>query len=196
MSDGLILRLNYARNTVDVDNAINQLKAQRVPIKAVVMAAVYRAAARFIEKTHDLYPDMIYTNVSGVGGTALANELLLLGPRYASGAVVTQVVPAVSGYSSAVLEYKNALAKYFPGEAPDYVSLEGFVSANILIEALKRTGAQLGTEKLIDVLEGMRDLDLGLGVPLNYGRSEHQASHKIWGTALDENGKYQAIELE
>ncbi len=196
LSDGLILRLNYARNTVDVDNAINQLKAQRVPIKAVVMAAVYRAAARFIEKTHDLYPDMIYTNVSGVGGTALANELLLLGPRYASGAVVTQVVPAVSGYSSAVLEYKNALAKYFPGEAPDYVSLEGFVSANILIEALKRTGAQLGTEKLIDVLEGMRDLDLGLGVPLNYGRSEHQASHKIWGTALDENGKYQAIELE
>jgi hypothetical protein len=44
LSDSLILRLNYARNTVDVDNAINQLKAQRVPIKAVVMAAVYRAA--------------------------------------------------------------------------------------------------------------------------------------------------------
>ena len=196
MSDSAILRLNYARNTVDVDNAISQLRVQRVPIKAVVMAAVYRAAARFIEKTHDLYPDMIYTNVSGVGGTALANELLLLGPRYASGAIVTQVVPAVSGYSSAVLEYKNALAKYFPGEAPDYVSLEGFVSANILIQALKRTGAQLDTEKLIDVLENMRDLDLGLGVSLGFGRAEHQASHKIWGTALDENGKFQAIELE
>ena len=196
VSDGAILRLNYARNTVDVDNAISQLRVQRVPIKAVVMAAVYRAAARFIEKTHDLYPEMIYTNVSGVGGTALANELLLLGPRYASGAIVTQVVPAVSGYSSAVLEYKTALAKYFPGEAPDYVSLEGFVSANILIQALKRTGSQLDTEKLIDVLESMRDLDLGLGVSLGFGRAEHQASHKIWGTALDENGKFQAIELE
>src|SRR6266850_684380 len=194
-SDRLILRLNYARNTVDVDNAINQLRIQRVPIKAVVMAAVYRAAARFIEKTHDLYPDMIYTNVSGVGGTALANELLLLGPRYANGAIVTQVVPAVSGYSSAVLDYKNALAKYFPGEAPDYVSFEGFISANILIQPLKRTGPQLDTEKLIDVLESMRDLDLGLGVPLGFGRAEHQASHKIWGTALDESGKYQAIEL-
>jgi ABC-type branched-subunit amino acid transport system substrate-binding protein len=196
VSDSFILRLNYARNTVDVDNAINQLRIQRVPIKAVVMAAVYRAAARFIEKTHDLYPDMIYTNVSGVGGTALANELLLLGPRYANGAIVTQVVPAVSGYSSAVLDYKNALAKYFPGEAPDCVSFEGFISANILIQALKRTGPQLDTEKLIDVLESMRDLDLGLGVPLGFGRAEHQASHKIWGTALDESGKYQAIELE
>jgi hypothetical protein len=110
--------------------------------------------------------------------------------------IVTQVAPAVSGYSSLVLDYKNGLAKYFPGEAADYVSLEGFISANILIEAIKRTGPQLDTEKLINVLENTRNLDLGLGVPLNFGRAEHQASHKIWGTAIDENGKYQAIELE
>jgi hypothetical protein len=168
---------NYQRNTVDVDDAVNQLKLQKPPIKA----AVYRAAAKFIEKTHDFFPGMIYTNVSGVGGTALADESMLLGPRYATGAIVTQVAPAVSGYSSVVLEYKNALAKYFPGEAPDYVSLEGFVSANILIQTLKRAGPELDTEKLIDVLENMRNLDLGLGVPLGFGRAEHQASYKILG---------------
>ena len=195
-SDSGILRLNYERNTVDVDDAVNQLKAQKVPIKAVVMIAAYRAAARFIEKTRDLFPGMLYSNVSFVGSTALADELMLLGPRYATGAIVTQVVPAVSGYSSIVLEYKTALAKYFPGEAPDYVSLEGYVSANVLIQALKRAGPQLDTEKLIDVLENMRNLDLGLGAQLSFGRAEHQASHKIWGTALDESGKYQAIELE
>ena len=95
-----------------------------------------------------------------------------------------------------MLEYKNALAKYFPGEAPDYASLEGFVAANILIDALKRTGAQLDTEKLVDALESTRNLDLGLGVPLNFGRSDHQASHKIWGTALDETGRFQPVDLE
>jgi branched-chain amino acid transport system substrate-binding protein len=195
-SDSGILRLNYERNTVDVDDAVNQLKAQKVPIKAVVMISAYRPAARFIEKTRDLFPGMLYSNISFVGATALADELMLLGPRYASGAIVTQVVPSVSGYSSIVLEYKTALAKYFPGEAPDYVSLEGFVSANILIQALKRCGPQLDTEKLIDVLESTRNLDLGLGAQLGFGRAEHQASHKIWGTALDETGKYQAIELE
>jgi branched-chain amino acid transport system substrate-binding protein len=42
----------------------------------------------------------------------------------------------------------------------------------------------------------MRNLDLGLGAPLAFGRAEHQASHKIWGTALDQNGTYQAIELQ
>ena len=195
-SDSAILRLSYQRNTIDVDQAVSQLKAQKPPIKAVVMVSTYRAAARFIEKTRDLYPGMIYTNVSFVGGTALASELMLLGARYATGVIVTQVVPAVSGYSSLVLEYKNALAKYFPGEAPDYVSLEGYVSANVLIQALKRTGPQLDTEKLIDNLESMRNLDLGLGTTLSFGRAEHQASHKIWGTALDENGRFQPIELE
>ena len=92
---------------------------------------------------------MIYTSVSFVGSTALADELMLLGKKYATGVIVTQVVPAVDGHSSLVLDYKSALAKYFPGEAPDYVSLEGYVDANVLIAALQRNGPQLDTEKLV-----------------------------------------------
>ena len=196
INDTAILRLNYKRNTVEVDDAVNQLKAQKIQVRAVVMVATYRAAAKFIERTRDGFPGMIYSNVSFVGSTALADELMLLGPRFANGVIVTQVVPAVGGYSSAVLEYKNALAKYFPGEAPDYVSLEGYVAANVLIQALRQTGPQLDTEKLIDNLEAMRSMDLGLGTSLTFGRAEHQASHKIWGTSIDENGKYTALELE
>ncbi|MBA7469209.1 hypothetical protein ES707_04475 [subsurface metagenome] len=195
-NDAQILRLGYKRNTVEVDEAVNTLKAQKTPIKAVVMVGAYRACAKFIEKTKDLIPGLTYTNVSFVGSTALADELMLLGPRFAQGVIVTQVVPAVSGYSSVVLEYKNALAKYFPGEAPDYVSLEGYVAASLLIQAIKKAGPSFDTEKLVDTLEAMRELDLGLGTKLGYGRAEHQASHKIWGTAIDEKGKYQAIELE
>ena len=191
-----LLRLNYRRNTVDVDDAIAQLRAHRPPIKAIVMVATYRAAAKFIEKTRDLYPAMIYTNVSFVGSTALAEELMLLGPRYASGVIVTQVVPAVDSYATAILEYKSALAKFFPGETPDYVSLEGFVAARVLVEALRRAGPQLDTEKLVDALEELRNLDLGLGTPINYGRTEHQALHKVWGTELDGSGHYQAIDLQ
>ena len=196
VSDGAILRLGYKRNTVDVDDAVNLLRLQKTPVKAVVMVATYRAAAKFIEKTKDLYPGLIYTNVSFVGSTALSDELMLLGPRFASGVIVTQVVPAVGGYSSAVMEYKNALAKYFPGENADYVSFEGYIAANVLIQGLRKTGGQIDTERLIDNLEGMRNIDLGLGAPLNFGRGEHQALHKIWGTQIDDNGKYVPIELE
>jgi len=192
-----ILRLNYQRNTVDVDDAVAQLQLKRrIPIKAVIMVPTYRAAAKFIEKTRDLYPDMIYTSVSFVGSTALADELMLLGPKYATGVIVTQVVPAVEGHSSLVLDYKSALAKYFPGVPADYVSLEGYVDASVLIAALQRNGAQLDTEKLVGTLESLRDLDIGLGTPVTFSRSEHQGVHKVWGTQLDANGHYRPIDLQ
>ena len=195
-NDSAILRMNYKRNTIDVDDAVSQLKTQKPQIRAVVMVATYRAAAKFIEKTRDAYPGMIYTNVSFVGSTELAEELTLLGPRFANGVIVTQVVPAVGGYSSAVLEYKNALNKYFPGEEPDYVSLEGYIASKVLIQGLAKAGPQIDTEKLIDTLEATRSLDLGLGTPLSFGKSEHQASHKIWGTEIDQSGKYMPLELD
>ena len=200
-NDGTILRLNYQRNTVNVDDAVAQLQAHnstkgRTPIKAVIMVPTYRAAAKFIEKTYDLYPGMIYSSVSFVGSTALANELMLLGSKFANGVIVTQVVPALEGSSSLVLNYKAALGKYFPGEAPDYVSLEGYVMANVLIAALKRNGPDLDTEKLVQTLENFRDYDIGLGTLVTFGRSEHQGVHKVWGTQLDANGRYQPIDLQ
>ncbi|MGY4309101.1 branched-chain amino acid transport system substrate-binding protein [Bradyrhizobium sp. USDA 4369] len=191
-----IIRYGFPRGTLEVDDAVGKLKAQtKPPIKAVIMIATDRAAAKFIEKTHEAVPGLIYANISAVGSSSLAAELKLLGTKYTKGVIVTQGVPSVAGYSSLVLDYKNALDKYFPGEAPDYTSLEGFISASILIQALKQT-TPLDTERLVDTLESMKSIDLGLGSTLSFGRAEHQASHKIWGTALDETGTYQAIELE
>src|SRR5215471_9637122 len=195
-NDSPIVRFGYQRNTVDVDDAVAQLQRRRGAIKAVIMVPAYRAAAKFIEKTRDFYPDMIYTSVSFVGSTALADELMLLGKKYAAGLIVTQVVPAVDGHSSLVLDYKAALAKYFPGQAPDYVSLEGYVDANVLIAALQRAGAELNTERLVGTFENLRDLDIGLGTTVNFNRSEHQGVHKVWGTQLDANGHFQPLELQ
>jgi branched-chain amino acid transport system substrate-binding protein len=198
VNDGQALRLSYKRGTIDVNDAVTLMATRKAAnaIKSVIIIGSYRSSAKFIEKTHDSYPGLVYTNLSIVGSTELSEELKLLGPRYTNGVVVTQVVPAVDGYSSAILEYKAALAKYFPGEAPDYVSLEGYIDANIMIQALRQIGPQLDTEKLVDSLESLRGVDMGLGTSLSFGRSDHQASHKVWGTALDESGKYQAIDLE
>ncbi|MEI7712566.1 MAG: ABC transporter substrate-binding protein, partial [Rhodospirillales bacterium] len=146
---GTIPRFGYQRNTEDVDAAVTAFhQYQRLhnpnQIRAVVMVATYKAAAKFIERTRDKSPGLTYTNVSLVGSTALAKEL---GPKPTLGVIVTQVVPPIEGYSSVVLNYKAALEKHAPGEAPDYVSFEGFLQANLLIEGLRRTGPQLDTEK-------------------------------------------------
>jgi len=102
----------------------------------------------------------------------------------------------VDGYSSLILEYKAALAKHFGGEAPDYVSFEYYVAGRILVEALKRAGPQPDSEKVVEAFENMRDFDLGLGTPISFSRSDHQGSHKVWGTQLNEAGNYEPIELQ
>ncbi len=113
---GFILRVGYPRNTIDVDTAIAQIRANRTPIKAVVMVATYRAAAKFIEKMRPSYPGMIFTNVSFVGSTSLRDELMLLGPKYAAGVIITQTVPPLDAKVPLVLQYRAALSKYFRGE--------------------------------------------------------------------------------
>jgi hypothetical protein len=70
------------------------------------------------------------------------------------------------------------------------------VSQTVPIEALKRTGPQIDTERVVKNLETVNNFDLGIGSTLNFGHGVHQASHKIWGTALDEAGIFRPIDLE
>ncbi|WP_267424354.1 ABC transporter substrate-binding protein [Methylobacterium sp. GC_Met_2] len=194
------LKLTYKRNTIDVAGAVAALRARRPQPKAIVMAALYRPAAEFIKFTRPFYPQMIYTDVSAVGATALAEELAMAGPNLGTGVLITQVAPAVGGHSKAVLNFKSLLAKYFPGEQPDYVSLEAYINAKIVIEATRRIaatpGAKVDGDTLADALEELGSFDLGLGTPLKFDQSEHQASHMIWGTQLDENGKFVVVGLQ
>ena len=44
--------------------------------------------------------------------------------------------PPVESHATAVLKYRAALARYFPGEKPDAVSLEGYWTASVLVEGL------------------------------------------------------------
>jgi branched-chain amino acid transport system substrate-binding protein len=191
-----ILRVGYKRNTLDITEALDAIVKNRKSIKAIVMVPTYRPAARMIEKGRDLGLDVIFTNVSFVGSSALAEELHQLGPRYCKDVIVTQVVPPTDSSATAIIKYRDALQHYFPGEPPDFVSLEGYISANILLEGFRRAGKNVTTESLIDALEGIHNLEMGIGTTINYGPSEHQGSHKVWGTVLNESCKFQLLDLE
>ena len=190
------LRIGYKRNTSDVGEAVDTLLKTRRPIRAVVMVGTYKAAGKFIEKVKAERPDIVFSNVSFVGSQALSEELMAYGGKVAEGVIVTQVVPLPHSSSTAVLKYQELLPKYSLGEKPDFVSLEGYLAANLLVEGLKRAGRDFTTESLIDSLETMRGLDLGVGAAMSFAMSEHQASHKVWGTVLDSSGNFQTFEME
>jgi len=191
-----ILRVGYERNTADVRTAVTEIMHNLQNVRAVVMVPTYKAAAEFVSKLKDKGANLIFTSVSFVGSNALAEELTQLGQGYADGVIVTQVVPLPDSSSTAVLHYRDLLTKYAPGEKPDFVSLEGYIAGTLLGEALKRAGPELNTETLVSTLENIKGLDLGLGAQINFGLSEHQASHKVWGAVLDSKGVYQNLELD
>jgi ABC-type branched-subunit amino acid transport system substrate-binding protein len=210
-----ILRAGYERNTVDVDAAVRAVLAyhnaaekvrlpgdagwgsqRRHPVRAVILIATYKPAARFIQKVKDKGLDALFLNVSFVGSNALADELRELGPSYAPGVVVTQVVPHYQSGGTGVLRYRDALQRLHPDQQPDFVSLEGYVVGTLFVEGLRRAGRDLTTERLVETLEAIHDDDLGIGTVLSFGPSRHQASHKVWGTVLDAEGRFQSLDME
>ena len=191
-----VVRVRYRRNTAEVDEAVAALRARAGGVDAVVMVATYKAAAAFLRKARDAGLEFAATNVSAVDANALAEDLVASGARYARDVMVTQVVPVPTSHVPAVQRFQDALDPRRAAERPGFVSLEGWLVGNLLAEGLRRAGKDLDTDKLVAALEGIRDLDLGIGARLAFSSGEHQASHKVWGTALQADGSYRQIELE
>jgi ABC-type branched-subunit amino acid transport system substrate-binding protein len=192
-----ILRVGYVRNSMEgLDNAVQTILSHDA-IRAVVQVAGYRQAARFIQKMKDAKYEGQFSNASFVDSDALVEELRVLGAAaYGAGVIVTQVVPPIDSHSTAVSKYRTLLRKYFPSERPSFVSLEGYLIANHFVEGVQRAGPSLTREGLVEGLESIRDLDLGVGTSLHFAPSEHQASHKVWATVLSKDGHYQLLDLE
>lgn len=204
-----LLRVGYERNTLDIDDAVAKVleyndaavhvgNVDRIkhPVKAIIMVATYKAASKFIQKIRDRRLDPTFLNVSFVGSSSLAEELNERGTGYGAGVIVTQVVPHFDSGATGVIRYRDALKKYHPDQQPDFISLEGYIVGQLFAEGVRRAGHELDTEKLVDVLEQIRDYDPAIGVPLGFGTSQHQASHKVWGTVLDAQGQFKPFDME
>ena len=88
------------------------------------------------------------------------------------------------------------MATIYPGEQPDYVSLEGWLDGRLLIEGLGRAGRRLTPDSLADALESIKGYDLGMGKPIGFTPDDHQASHYVWGTVIDANGRYVPLDMQ
>jgi ABC-type branched-subunit amino acid transport system substrate-binding protein len=190
-----VIHVGHKRNSSDVNAAAAEILHHQ-ELHAVIIASTYRPAAAFIRQLKEANRDLTFINLSCVGSDSLAEELRQSGPNYPTGVIVMQGVPQPDSESSSVLQFCEQLHTYYPNAEPNYVSLEGYIDAMLFVEGLRRAAPNLTTENLVTALETIRDLDIGLGTPLRFGPSEHQASHKVWGTILDNAGHFQPLELE
>ncbi|MCI0508112.1 MAG: ABC transporter substrate-binding protein [Gammaproteobacteria bacterium] len=175
----------YTRNTLNVENALATILDAAVEPKAIIMVGAYAPCAKFIKLAKKEFSNALYLNVSFVGSNALAKELGDQG----QGVIVTQVVPHYDDKYPAIDEYKSALKGLDANTTPGFVSLEGYLVAKLFVEGLKKAGANPSREDLVTALESLSNIDIGIDARFTYSAKEHQASHNVWPTQID-NGKY------
>ena len=164
-----------------VENALADILLSDPLPRAIILVGAYAPCAKFIRLARESDLHALFLSVSFVGSESLAAAL----PEKTQGVLVTQVVPdPFSSQLPIVRDYRADLKRLNSNQQMTSVSLEGYISFRILLQALKQSAAPINREAIIERLEGLGSFDLGLDEPLFLSPAEHQASHRIWPTRL------------
>jgi len=172
---------SYQRQTAQVGGAIDTVRAAKPD--AVVIVGPANTVAPILKQSHAKGWKPLFLTVSFVG----TDDLIAEAGADSDGIVITQVVPPyyLTEFKTVAM-YRHTLTKYFPSAQPNFVSLEGFVDAMVLVEGLKRAGKDLTREGLIRGIESIHEHDLGLGpqLKLNYSSKEHKGLDHVLPTVV------------
>ena len=102
--------------------------------------------------------------------------------------VVSQVFPSVRALGLPLNREANAMLNGKNELTPQV--MEGFASAKVLVEALRRAGPNPTRERIIDALNRMDKYDLG-GLSLGYSPTDHTGLDYVDLAIIDRNGRFQ-----
>jgi branched-chain amino acid transport system substrate-binding protein len=94
------------------------------------------------------------------------------------GLVVSQVMPNPDNVAVPVVKAYQAAMKKTGAAETSYASLEGYVGARVLAEALRRGGKNPARDRVVPMFLTMRPLDLG-GYEVGYSASNHAGSNFV-----------------
>lgn len=172
----------YDKVTGDVSEAVKNIQAGNP--QAVIMISVLKPAANFVKTYRQLSPGTQIYSISVVNGKDLFKQA---GAEYAKGVGITQVMPSPhSGTQRIVREYLDALKKYAPNAQPSYTSLEEYMGAKVLVEALHRVKGEYSPSSVMKALEGL-NIDLG-DFPVRFGPGNRIGSTFVETTFLRGDG--------
>ena len=182
-----VARGSYIRGTLNIEEGLE--KIVHSDAEAVVMIGTYDPCAKFIKLSRAGGFNPIFYNVSFVGADELARRL----GKDGEGVIVTQVVPSpeqpeMQEQLWGVREYAKLLKKYYPEDDLNFVGLEGYVNARVLVEGLRRAGGALSREGFINALESIQNYDLGIANSLSFSPTDHQGLERVYFTRI-ENGR-------
>jgi len=149
---------------------------------AVIAVGVYGPCGAFIRDARLAGWRIPIANVSFVNAQAMLDVL-----REASktahvdlteNLISSQVVPFLTDTGSLV----NAYRARVPSAQAGFTSLEGWLNAVVVTEALKRAGPNPTRESFIKAMESLGGWDPGIGHKLGFSATGHQGLHQVWLT--------------
>ncbi len=181
----------YVRGTENVESALKSIMSSNP--EAIVMIGTYAPLAKFVKLYKEKGYDPYFHSVSFVAADAFALELSGKGIYTSDKIIVTQVVPdpyeISANHLKTVNDYRELTAKYFPDDKPNYVGLEGYVNAVVLVKVLNDTGRDMDRDRFIRTIESLNNYSAGIGIPVNYGQYDHQAFDRVYFSRLN-NGRF------
>lgn len=112
-----------------------------------------------------------------------------IGIKNAHGLAITTVFPSYTRTEIPIIkDYQVDLKKFAPNAQPSLVSLEGYVAARVIIEALKKAGPNPTREKVMNSLETLTKTDIG-GFRINYGPKSRVGSNYVDISMINKNGQ-------
>jgi branched-chain amino acid transport system substrate-binding protein len=199
----IVAEATYVRNaTFDEDMGLAVGALREAGCDVVLCTGAYQGCAAFVRSARDAGFAVPISNVSFVGSDAMLALLVkhgrAKGHDYTRGLINSQVVPSYDDTTlPGVVEYRALMDKHNPA-VPDairdphyvpqkysFISLEGYVNARVITEALKRAGTNAGRPTFRQALESLRGLDLGIGAPLTFTAERHQGLDSVYFTRVD-----------
>ena len=182
----LVASGSFKRNTTAVKSAL--LDIMKGNPEAVVTVGPYKPVAEFIKVAHQIKFNSVFVAISFVGSDSLAQEL----GNDGAGVIVSQVVPFPWDVALPVVaSYQTALVADDANAKPGFVSLEGYLTGRLTVEALKRIDGEPTREKLLNAIYGA-PFDLG-GLTLSYGPERNQGSDQVFFTVLQADGSFKPV---
>lgn len=158
------------------------------PPDAIVCVGLYCPTAGFIRDARKAGLTALMVTMSFVDSDNLQLHLRregeLAGLDLTRNIIGAQVVPSYEDKRwPAVVAYRQAMERVVaPSPMPDrteeytplrysMVGFEGYLAAQLLLEALRRMDKDIRADRLLEVLRTMDDFDLGIGAPLRFASS-------------------------
>ncbi|KWR89111.1 ABC transporter substrate-binding protein [Cupriavidus sp. IDO] len=172
---------NFVRPMGDISQGVASVSKAKP--QAVLVIGSGSEAARIIRELRKAGSEAQFVTLSNNAADSFIKEL----GEDARGLIITQVVPGTNSSQMTLASEYRSMARQ-QGIEPTNAGMEGFMSAKVLVEGLRRAGSDLTRERLINALEAMRDYDLG-GILISYGPQRHTGSSFVEMSIVSSTGK-------